>query len=235
MLYGEEAEKMDVQSYFRSRNYYRNLISRLESDIIVAKRNNDNREHLIAQCTIVSELVSDLNDYLGRLKVIQSRAIKENEDFRTRRLDLLSIQISDILEKVFKERAATAKVSCNFNRKNSVRVTLTDSLGYTFNPAMCKGMLAQYLISFSSASCITKTLGINSLFIDEAFGASSMDNLPVVGELVGNMIKDGTFIILVSQNPALYRDLPRREIHLLSDVENNCAKIIKVIDYQRSE
>lgn len=225
---------MNTQDYYKKRNTYHFYISKLKSDIEIAKKNNQDRENLQERCDSIRNLSRDLTDYLNKLKVIQSRAIKENDDFRTRRLNLLSVQISDVLEKVLKDKFLQAEVSCNFNRTNSVRVTLTDSMGNTFNPAMCNGMLVQYLISYSGASCITKTLGINSLFIDEAFGVSSMDNLPIIGELLGDAVKDGTFIILVSQNPALYRDLPRHEIHLETDLKRNCAKVVKEVDYSET-
>ena len=164
-----------MQNYWSDKGYFEQRIRDLEVLIAIAKKNNENRQRLLAQKEEVKELAVGLHRYVDKLKVILARTTKEN---------------------------------------NVVKLVLTDAWGNVFYPRMGNGMLVQYLTSFAAVSCITRTLGYKNLFIDEAFGCSSMNNLPVIGQLLGDLVSSGMQIVCVSQNPALYQDLPRHEICL---------------------
>lgn len=224
---------MDVTFYRKYKDVYNTKLHNLELRIVKAKADNENKNKLYAQQTELKELLKNLDAYTGTLRVIQSRAIKETDDFRTGRLGFLSEEITESLAEIFPEDGFKAEVTCSFNRKNSAKLTITDGNGSVFAPSMCSGKLQQYLISFSSISCITRTLGIKVLYVDEAFGASSMDNLPKIGECFEKMVEEnGMQIVLVSQNPGLYQNIKgRREIHLVTDRENRCARVEKILDF----
>lgn len=203
-----------MRNYWSDKGYFEQRIRDLEVLIAIAKKNNENRQRLLAQKEEVKELAVGLHRYVDKLKVILARTTKENNDFRTRRLDLLNYSVSEELGKIFTRERFQAKITCDFKRKNVVKLVLTDAWGNVFYPRMGNGMLVQYLTSFAAVSCITRTLGYKNLFIDEAFGCSSMNNLPVIGQLLGDLVSSGMQIVCVSQNPALYQDLPRHEICL---------------------
>lgn len=224
---------MDVTFYRKYKDVYTTKLHNLELCIAKAKAANENKNKLYAQQSELKELLKNLDAYVGTLKVIQSRAVKETDDFRTGRLGFLSEEITESLSQIFPEDNFEAKVTCSFNRKNSAKLTITDGAGSVFAPSMCSGKLQQYLISFSSISCITRTLGIKVLYVDEAFGASSMDNLPKIGECLERMVEEsGMQIVLVSQNPCLYQNIKgRREIHLTTDREHRCAQVEKILNF----
>ena len=208
-----------MQNYWNNKGYFEQRIRDLEVHIAVAKKNNENRQKLLVQRGEVQELAANLNEYVDKLRVILARTTKENNDFRTRRLDLLNYSVSEELGKIFTRERFQAKISCDFKRKNVVKLVLTDAWGNVFYPRMGNGMLVQYLTSFAAISCITRTLGFHNLFIDEAFGCASMNNLPVIGQLLGELVSSGMQIVCVSQNPVLYQDLPRHEICLTINKE----------------
>lgn len=224
---------MDVTFYRNYKDVYGMKLHNLELMAAKAKAANENKDRLYTQHTELKELLKSLDAYTGTLKVMQGRAVKENDNFRTGRLGFLSEEITESLAEIFPEDGFKAEVTCSFNRKDSVKLIITDKRGNVFAPSMCSGKLQQYLISFSSISCITRTLGIKVLYVDEAFGASSMDNLPKIGECLERMVEEnGMQVILVSQNPGLYQDIKgRREIHLVTDRERGCAQIEKVLDF----
>ncbi len=215
-----------MRDYWSDKRYFEQRIRELEMKIAVAKKNNENRQRLLAQREETMELSAGLQRYLDKLKVVLARATKENNDFRTRRLDLLDYNVSKDLGKVFQQEKFQAHITCDFKRKNVVKLVLTDASGNVFSPRMGNGMLVQYLTSFAAVSCITKTLGYKNLFIDEAFGCSSMNNLSVIGQILGDLVSEGMQIVCISQNPGLYQDLPRHEICLTMDTKNK--KIIMV-------
>lgn len=225
---------MMTEIYRRKRNWYARRIQALGADIAAAAANNAVREKVITEKSETDALATDVSQHLERLRLIQSRAIKENEDFRTRRLSYLSEMITEMLFRVFSAEGYVAEVTCNFNRKDTIQFTLKDGEGYVYSPLICNGKLLQYLSAFGGVYCIAKSLGSANLFIDEAFGVSSEANLSVIGDIIDNVVCEGMQVVLVSQNPALYLDLPRREFHLITDRDEKCAKLESVQDFGRS-
>lgn len=222
---------MDVSRYRSQMSVYRNQLATLRGKIETAQFVNDSRQRLLARKSEIEQLVSDTRVYLDTLRLIQSRCIKENDDFKTRRLNLLNVEITDALEKVLPDKKFVVNVRCDFNRKQRVVTTLTDAEGNEFSPKMSNGKLVQYLTTFSGVSCLVKALGIKSLYVDEAFGASSMNNLPIVGDYVKELVDEGIQVVLVSQNPSLYDGVARREICLAPVVGERRSVVTEVKDF----
>lgn len=223
-----------MHKYYQNKVYLERKISEQEQRLAVAKQTNENRQKLLAEKNEAVEVFDAITQYLEKLKVLEGRIIKENKEFRTRRLNFLNAKISEDLSRVFTKEQYQVSVECDFNRKNRVSLTLTDVHGNVFYPRISNGMLVQYLTSFSAANCVTQALGSHNLFVDEAFGASSMDNLPTIGQYLGDLVDEGMQIILVSQNPAIYQDLPRHEINLWLDTTSNSIRLHE-IDYFRKD
>lgn len=224
---------MDLEKYRLLNRNYAFKISQYTEKINRAKVTNEQRSDLQEKKQASDELLANLLKYMNVLQVIKSRAVKENEDFRTRRLDLLSSSISENLATIFPDEGYDVKVSCSFNRRDNINLTVTNQRMETMSPKMSSGKLQQYLISFSSICCITKALGKKAVYVDEAFGASSTANLPLIGDLIGKLSsEDGMQLILVSQNAALYQDIPgRREIYLETNKETHNAEVADIKDY----
>ena len=74
-------------------------------------------------------------------------------------------------------------------------------------------------------------MGITNLYVDEAFGVAAPDILGDLGQLLYEQVDDGMQVIIISQNPGLYQDIPRREIHLKRDSVTKSVSVIKQADY----
>lgn len=201
-----------------------------QAELECAKSTNDSRERLLGEYQDFDNLVESIDIYRNKLKVVSSRVIKENDSFRTGRLKYLSGTITEAIERIFPAKSLKAEVTCDFKRKNAVDLRLTDQNGNTSKPYVNNGKLMQYLISFASVSKIAESLGCHTLFVDEAFGVAAENKLSVIGELVQQKVDEGMQIILVSQNKALYADVPRREIRLKYDYENSRAVLDSIVD-----
>lgn len=222
---------MDVSLYRSRLGVLKNGLDLLHSEIERAQYVNESRKKLLAEKATLEELIGDTTKYVNTLKVVQSRIVKENDDFKTRRLNLLNMEITNSLAKVLPEKQFRADVKCDFNRKDRVITTLTDASGKEFSPSISNGKLVQYLTTFSGISGIVKALGIKNLYVDEAFGVSSQNKLPIVGEYIQSLIQQGIQIILVSQNSLLYCDLPRREFRLRYESSLGYSVLESVVDY----
>lgn len=208
------------------------MIMQKGAELSEARNSNALREKLIVESRELADLEKSLRTYKDALLEIKTRVVKENDEFRTRRLQYLNEIITEGISNVFPEKHLSAEVLCDFKRKNSVKLRLTDDKGNVFIPYISNGKLMQYLISFYAVSGIAQSLGSHNLYIDEAFGVASAENLQKMGDNIAKSIEqDGFQIILVSQSSLLYTDIPRREINLQMDDASKCAKVTSVDDY----
>lgn len=78
---------MDINYYRKYKDVYNRKLRDLELYIERAKAANENKDRLHTQLAELKELSESLDRYVGMLRIMQSRAVKENDDFRTARLD----------------------------------------------------------------------------------------------------------------------------------------------------
>lgn len=200
----------------------------LERAVVV----NEEKTKLQAQMNELTELQNKCYSHLLNLETLLKIVMKEDANFRERRIAFLNEHITKELLKIFPAEGYQAKIYCDPKRgAGNAFLVLVDKNGKERIPKVTEGKLCQYLISFASTVGVVQGLNTDNIYIDEAFGVASEGNLPKVGEILKNTAKDGVQIVLVSQNSALYRDIPRREIHLRLSPVTNSSNIEQVIDY----
>ena len=69
------------------------------------------------------------------------------------------------------------------------------------------------------------------LLMDEAFSASSMENLTKISSLLKKSIEEDFQILIIEQKNDIFKDLPRREINIAKDAIKESVKILSVTDY----
>lgn len=222
---------MDYDSILRDRDFYERKLYRRYADLERAKMNNEIREQLMAQRDEISSLLDEINQYAYDIKRLLAVTEKEDFEFKNRRLDYVSMLITDSLQKIFPDDGLVAKLSCEFNRKSEVVLDLLDRDGNELSPDICSGKLQQYLISFAAVAGIANGLGIKNLYVDEAFGVAAPEILGEVGKIVQQSVDNGMQIIIIAQNSGLYQDLPRREIKLRKDPKSKKVEIVSETDY----
>lgn len=217
---------MNIELIKSKREMYQQKLNDTKIEIEKAKAINESRQSIIDKQVEVDCLYTEITEYRNKLSVLKSRIIKENDEFRSRRLQHLNEVITDGVADVFPEKKLKAEVLCNFKRKDKIKLQLTDETGHVILPHIGKGKLMQYLISFSAVCGIAESLGVKNVYIDEAFGVASQNNLSIIGDIIARKISEGGMqMILVSQNPSLYQDVPRKQFNLLLDLKTGNANI----------
>lgn len=194
-----------------------------------AKINNERIENLQMVQRQISDVLRDLSEYRTSLSFVETAATKEAKDYQTRRVEYLNAVITDAVNEIFPQKHYTAKLSCQYLRSDSAKLRLMDEHGNVHLPAVCEGKLMQYLVSFSAVSGIVKALGCGVLFVDEAFGAASPHRMGDIGKIIQKRIDEGMQIILIAQNSALYNELSRHEIHLVTEYGVKHGEFDKVV------
>lgn len=196
-----------------------------------AKVNNERREQLLAEAAELDEFIKELTAYSYDLKRLLASLQTEDRAFKNRRIGYLNALITDSLAEIFPDDGLQAKLYCDFNRKSEVVLELYDHNGNVLIPEMCSGKLQQYLISFAAISGISKGLGVNNLYVDEAFGVAAPGILGEIGKVIQRRVEQGVQIVMIAQNPGLYQDLPRREITLQKDYATESVVVVSELDY----
>lgn len=221
------------ENILNKRALYDQRLMRAHVELEKQKLNNqkiDQYKEELEKCKLVYTKARECIDIL---KLVQTAAIKEANDYQTRKIEALNDTITAAISKIFPTRRVTAKLQCDFSRTEKAYLVLYDENGDSFTPGISEGKLMQYLISVSGVEAITKNLGVSNIFIDEAFGVARVDHLEDLGELLQGFINDGMQILVIAQNSILYHNLPRHEIHLEEVYENSerYAVVSKIEDF----
>lgn len=216
------------QFYNKSVNKLNNLKVKLE----VAKENNKNIKELETNYEKVCEVESSLDEYVQLLKIFSKVCADEDNAYRERRIKYITSYIDKNIQIIFPDEGFASRLKFDYSRNNQrVKLTLVDPSGEERNPRMSEGMMLQQLISFSSAVGLTECMNGNKIYMDEAFSASSPENLTKVSALLQTLIDRDFQIILIEQEDDIYKDLPRREIRLFKDPILKEAQVVSTTDY----
>lgn len=207
-------------------------LNKLRLGIETAKETNKRIEKIQKKLDYVNTLQNSVNTYLSNLRYLLKVVNVEEVSFRERRLAYLNENVTEALAQIFPEEHFTAYIDCNTTRgKNYAQLVLKDRDGIERMPFIQEGKMCQYLISFAVIKGVTAALGSNNIYVDEAFGAASSDNIQKVGPILKELADNGTQIILVSQNASLYENIPHREICFHKDNLTQSVVIDEITDY----
>ena len=212
-------------------DYYKSKITEKQLLLARSKIINEEAEKVRNRYEEKKALSIDLHAQLEALKRLRIEVTQEADKFRERRIGYLDDQITEVLAYIYPKEQLKAKIDYDFKYGVShAYLRLIDTKGNSRIPAITEGKLGQYLISFASAVATIDSLGKHNIFIDEAFGVSSKNNLPKIGELLRKYVENGMQFIIIAQNNDLYKAIPRREFHLRKDLpEDGAAFLGKVV------
>lgn len=172
------------------------------------------------------EILKAVEMYVNDLKDLLDNVNKEDKDYRNRRIDFLNTEITKMLNKFFPNKDLEAKIVFDDKYKNSnAFLRLVDKEGDLRNPANTEGMFEQYLISFTAVTTVLQTLRKNIVFIDEAFGVASKNNLPRIAECLAKRCESGMQIILATQDPLLFNVIPHKVTNLILNPVTDAVEI----------
>lgn len=211
-------------------------IFRKKSNLENAECNNKKIEEYNLQLKQAIQLEQELREHKANLTLVKQAASEAAIAYQNKRVNGINEIITNAIQRIFPDSDFKAKLQCSFMRIDKARLLLEDKDGDTYVPTAAVGKLMQYLISLTAVAGITKGLGYNNLFIDEAFGVSNEDHMEDLGRILQQFVEDGMQIVLISQNPAVYNALERHEIHLELKIDETrnvkpIAFVSKEVDY----
>jgi hypothetical protein len=210
---------------------YRNKVYSMKKSLDDGRRTNKERETLEAEVAHVGDLVQS-TDLLKNVMInLHNKCVNEDIAFKNRRLGSVGEYITENIQIIFPFENLVAKVKTEPKRGAKTKLVLIDSDGFERLPHVSEGKLLQELISFSGSFGIIKSFGVPLLYMDESFAASSPENLAKLGDLIKESVDSGMQIIRIEQSPEGYKNIPRREIHLIKDPVRKAVVVKQVLDY----
>ena len=205
------------------------ILNSKKSEIEAIKESNKKVEALSKESAELEVAKSKIAMYARALENILLATKKEDGSFKSKRLGYLKDKIKSEQERIFDDTFEVELKPKLVRNKRLAKLRISINGGKFTNPVNSSGGLSQQLISSSSSLAVLELLKKNKVFIDEAFNASSTENLSNVGEMLRPYPDKGVQIVLISQSGALYQDLPRREIIL--ERQNDEARLVSSTDW----
>lgn len=222
---------MDFNEIKRNRQYVSSKIVDMKMQLERANATNQQYEELDRKRLELVELNQSYEKYLSDLKRLKLMVTEEDSNFKQRRVNYLNEIITEKVSQFFPDEEFKAKITYD-TRYNTVKagLVLIDPYGNFRKPSIAEGQLCQYLISFAAIDGIISSINKHNIYIDEAFGVSSKENLVKVGEMLAKSAASGMQIILISQDAGIYEDIDHREITIYKDSATGSTVVDSIVD-----
>lgn len=209
-----------------------NRLNKKKTELALAEQSNKEFKELTVKTEKAKETLAETRRTLMKFKSLYDITNEEDTKYKQRRLDYLSDFIDKNLGIIFPYDDLKAKIDVDFKYKSQLaELILKDSEGFTYVPKKAEGGLKRHLISFSSSLALAQCMGAHKLYMDEAFNTAHPENLTKLGEILNELTKTDFQVILVEHQSDIYKDVPRREIHLSKDPIHKRVVVDEIIDY----
>ncbi len=161
-----------------------------------------------------------------QLKQLNNVIIEEENEWRRSVLNIIESEIISDLAFVYPEDFYQLTLSSRIVR-NKIHIEATVKSVFCNNiPGRIKntqGRLFQQIVSFAALKSIMNLLGINSVYIDEAFSGAAKDNIKHLNKFLSHIKDEGFNIILIAQNMSLAEGIDANRLLVTRSIDNETS------------
>lgn len=191
---------------------------RLNSKIQELEKANQLHKETTERLRVANNSLVKVTNLRRKLQLLLTEAQDQDIEYKNRRLDYISLQVTEFINKAFPYDGYEAKVLCEPKRGFTTSLQLIDGEGHNRLVHMSEGKFNQALISLGSCISITISLGAEMILLDEPIAVSDANNIVLVSQMYDELVKQGVQIILIEQRPEGYQGVEnRRELRLTKD------------------
>ena len=186
--------------------------------------------------TAFTEANSSYNQHDARVNFLEGMqyylkaftlSVTENESaWRESLLKILEYEIMKGLAIVFPSDGYVVKLESSVSRGN-IHITASVSSNISEFPGRIsntQGRLFQQIVSFMALLSIMSLLGVKTIYIDELFSGSSLENIEKLNTLLRTVGEQGYNIVMIAQNAAIASGMEVNRL-ILSRTENNRTSV----------
>lgn len=176
-----------------------------------------------AQAEFMIKLNSNLHTFMSLIA-------KEEERWQEGVLRTLESEIMQCLDIIFPTDGYRVELSARVLRgKMHIETTIKSYFAGTITGeiARSQGRLFQQTVSFAALVAVMGILGVNTVYVDEAFSGAAVANMAAVNKLVEFVGKRGFNLILIAQNGAIASGLDANILRVSRSVDNKTTVVME--------
>lgn len=161
-----------------------------------------------------------------QLKQLNNIIIEEENEWRRSVLNIIESEIISDLAFVYPEDFYQLTLSSRIVRNKIHIEAMVKSVFCNNIPGRIKntqGRLFQQIVSFAALKSIMNLLGINSVYIDEAFSGAAKDNIKHLNKFLSHIKDEGFNIILIAQNMSLAEGIDANRLLVTRSIDNETS------------
>lgn len=205
---------------------YWERLSTLKKAYRVAERNNSLYTEAslnVAKCRAQVAYIRGLNQ---SLKVLENIIAEREKEWRDTVLRMLEAEIAQDLAFVYPEDGYSVTLVPRVLR-GKVHIDATASSYFTGkmlgDVADSQGRLFQQVVSFAALIVIMTILGVETMYIDEAFSGASKRNIARVNKLLQSIKDRGFNLVLIAQDISIARNIEANTLILSRSLDNKTS------------
>ena len=170
--------------------------------------------------------LSYVNGLASGLKMLETLIVYQEEQWRYSILRSLEAIITEYLSFVYPDDGYTVTLTSRVLRgKVHIEAQVNSYFlgGALGEVDASQGRLFQQLVSFAALIGISQILGVNTVYIDEAFSGVSRQNVEKVNALLRHIQTKGINLILIAQDPAMADNIDANVLLLSRSLDNKTS------------
>lgn len=202
---------------------YRDRLRVLRKAFKSAESNNALYNEAKKQHNLQEQQLTFLVNLQSQLKAFDLAVTNNESEWRDAVLSVLETEIVNDLNYVFPTDGYNVSLSTKVLR-GKIHITVqVRSFNVSEMPGRItgtQGRLFQQVVSFAALISVISLLGINTVYIDEAFSGSSKGNIKKIGRLLDSLKERGFNIIMIAQDTSLADGLDANRLVLVRTIDN---------------
>ena len=198
----------------------------------VAEKNNRLYEESQRSIADVNNKLAYINGLSGSLQLLESLIVEQENQWQDAVLRFLEAEIMQDLAFVYPSDGYSVTLSSRVLRgkihiEASVRSYFTNEMLGDISDT--QGRLFQQIVSFAALVGVMKILGVNTVYVDEAFSGAAKANVTKVNKLLSSISERGYNIILIAQDSTMSESISANTL-LLSRSLDNKTSVLQIVE-----
>jgi len=212
---------------------YSQRVETLAKAYRAAKRNNAAFHEATSNVAKYTQQLRYIRNLKGSLRLFSGIVVEQEGDWQAKVLRMLEAQIMEYLYYVYpmdgyKVDLSTRIVRGKVHVEGEVRSQFLGSL--TGDVADTQGRLFQQVVSFAALIAIMKILGVDSVYIDEAFSGASKANVAKINKLLQHVQEEGLNVTLIAQDTTMAENIKSNVLILTRSVDNKTTVVQREVE-----
>lgn len=194
----------------------------------VASRENLVYTKALGDIAKYREQLAYIENLQQSLKILYSIIVEKENEWQDTVLRILESEIAECLSFVYPADGYYVTLSTRILRGKVHIESMVNSyfLGQAVGDiSEMQGRLFQQIVSFAALIALMKILGVDTVYIDEAFSGAAKENVEKINRLLRYVQESGKNLVLIAQDTSMAKDIKANVLFLTRSLDNKTSVI----------